>query len=428
MPNKTYIPAFSASVGDWSYYICKMKYAEVARSVGFAHELGGGNKDLSTLIQRGLTDRTLDIKRYLLESKTRFLGSLIIAAWGGMPGYTPLAMDESNELLSGLDEGFGLLTFDGTHSFFALDGQHRLKAIKDAVAQEPDMGSEDICVLLVTHQDTPLGRERTQRLFTNINRNAKTTTHAENIALDVDDAYAIITRRLLTEHQFLSETQRVKVFTRPPTPDGVVKLAAKHISKTDTSAWTSMTTLYEIVKSLSFDAPRSVTDRTMRPTDEVLKDTYKNVTQRIDDLLLACGDIRKCFESVSAKELRIPAKEGGQGHPMMRPLIQQAVTRVTTELVKEGRLNWKTALERLRGMSWQLEAAPWISVFNVPRGRMITGKDHSELLADLLRVHLQPNTVADIRRARRAFKDLIGEAYPVAEESLTSTLDPSPQS
>ena len=32
MSNKTYIPAFEAAVGDWKYYICKMKYAEVDRS------------------------------------------------------------------------------------------------------------------------------------------------------------------------------------------------------------------------------------------------------------------------------------------------------------------------------------------------------------------------------------------------------------
>ena len=52
MANRTLIPAFEAKVGDWKYYICSMKYAEVARQVGFAYEMGG-NKDLNSLIQRG---------------------------------------------------------------------------------------------------------------------------------------------------------------------------------------------------------------------------------------------------------------------------------------------------------------------------------------------------------------------------------------
>jgi DNA sulfur modification protein DndB len=61
MTNKTFIPAFKANVGDWDYYICIMKYAEVARQVGFAYELGG-NTDLNTMIQRGLSKRTQDIR------------------------------------------------------------------------------------------------------------------------------------------------------------------------------------------------------------------------------------------------------------------------------------------------------------------------------------------------------------------------------
>ena len=102
-----------------------MKYASVAREVSFAHELGG-NSDLSTLIQRGITNRTRGIVDYLLKSSHRFLGAMIVAAWGGNPQYNPVKMEENEELLQGLDNQFGVLTFDGTQQYFALDGQHRL--------------------------------------------------------------------------------------------------------------------------------------------------------------------------------------------------------------------------------------------------------------------------------------------------------------
>lgn len=72
MSNKTLIPAFRATVGDWEYYLCLMKYAEVARSIQFAYELGG-NKDLSTMIQRGISERTTEIRDYLLNNKHHFL-------------------------------------------------------------------------------------------------------------------------------------------------------------------------------------------------------------------------------------------------------------------------------------------------------------------------------------------------------------------
>src|SRR5688572_25896112 len=197
MSNKTFIPAFQCSVGDWKYYICMMKYGEVARQVNFAYELGNKSTELGNIIQRGLSARTKDIAQYLLKSKHRFLGSLVIAAWGGEPQYTPLTMDDPEGMLRGLDREFGVLTFDGTQQYFALDGQHRLKAIKDSLMQEPELAKEDICVLIVTHYNTAEGRVRTRRLFSNINRNAKVTGQAENIALDEDDGFAILTRQML---------------------------------------------------------------------------------------------------------------------------------------------------------------------------------------------------------------------------------------
>ena len=415
MSNKTYIPAFEAAVGDWKYYICKMKYAEVDRSVRFAHELGG-HKELSDLIQRGLTDRTSEIMEYLLRSEHRFLGSLIVATWGGDPDYAPLTMEDSDGLLAGLDQGFGVLTFDGTHRFFALDGQHRLRAIKDALTRDPDLGSEDICVLLVTHHDTEKGRERTQRLFTNINRNAKPTTAGENIALDVDDACAIITRQLLTEHPFCSIGGRIKVFSRPPNQDGTFTLASKNIPKGDPRAWTSMTVLYELVKALVFDADGSVRDRAVRPDDRVLAETYSLVTGRLNDLLEACGDIGVTLEHAqTAKDVRVPESEQGMSHPMMRPVVQQAVARVCCSLVDQDRLTWDDALAQLRGLPWKLEQAPWNSVFNARTGRMITGKDHANLLDQLLRIHLRPNSVEEIKRVRRSYNDLMGTRYPIEE-------------
>lgn len=181
MGNRTLIPAFRCSVGEWRYYTCKMKYAEVAHQVGFASELGS-NPELETLMQDRISRRALPITDYLLRSSHRFLGGLVVAVWGGEPKYTPLSMDDPEGMLKGLDREFGVLTFDGTQRYFVLDGQHRLRAIKDALKQNLDLLKEDICVLIVTHYDTPDGRMRTRRLFTNINKNAKQTAPAENIA------------------------------------------------------------------------------------------------------------------------------------------------------------------------------------------------------------------------------------------------------
>ena len=423
MTNKTFIPAFKASVGDWEYYICIMKYAEVARQVGFAYELGG-NSDLNTMIQRGLGDRTDSIKNYLLKSDHRFLGAIIIAAWGGAPTYVDISMDDPDGLLSGIDRQFGVLTFDGTQQYFALDGQHRLKAIKEAIKNKPELGKEDICVIMVSHFDSEDGKIRTRRLFTNINRNAKATTGAENIVLDEDDGAAILTRRLLTEHPFLSIEGVVKVFTRVG-DEGELRLAAGNVPQGDKKALTTIANLYDIVRTLSFDLDPSMRQPQARPSDEVLETSYGVISKRLDDLLTAAGDLRTPLASgASAKDLRVIKGKESDGAPFMRPVIQKAVARVVAEIASQGVLPWEEIMKRLGALTWRIGDAPWLAVFNPTTGKMISSKDNAEVLRDLLYVHLAAPSKQSITRARKQYKDLRGVAYPISEDVLLKQLTP----
>jgi DNA sulfur modification protein DndB len=230
MSNRTLMTVLRCSVGTWRYYICRMKYAEAAREFHSPCEIVS-NATLGQIIQRGISKRTKGITEYLLTAKHRFLGGLVVAVWGGEPQYRPLSIDDPDGMLHGLDREFGVLTFDGTQQYFVLDGQHRLRAIKDAVKQSPELGREDICVLIVTHYDSPEGRIHTRRLFSNINRNAVKTGAAEDIVLDEDDGFAVLTRRFLDDHEFLKVDGRVKVIASARWGEGVLKLAGNNISK-----------------------------------------------------------------------------------------------------------------------------------------------------------------------------------------------------
>ena len=423
MTNKTFIPAFKASVGDWEYYICIMKYAEVARQVGFAYELGG-NSDLNTMIQRGLGDRTNSIKSYLLQSEHRFLGALVVAAWGGTPTYMSVSMDDPEGMLSGIDRQFGVLTFDGTQQYFALDGQHRLKAIKEAIKSKPELGQEDICVIMVSHFHTDEGKIKTRRLFTNINRNAKATTGAENIVLDEDDGAAIITRRLLTEHPFLSIEGVVKVFTRQG-DEGELKLAGGNVPKGDKKALTTIAVLYEIVKALSFDLDASMKQPQARPSDDTLEASYAVISKRFDDLLAATGDVRKHLTAGSnAKDIRAPKGKEADGSLFMRPVIQKAVARTVSHIAEQGILDWDEILKRLSNLSWRIGDAPWLSVFNPSGSKMIGAKENSELLQDLLLVHLASSSKQAIISARKHYKEILHATYPVPEATLLENIVP----
>lgn len=421
MANQTTIPALRAKVGDWEYYICSMKYGVVDSQIKFAYELGG-NKDLNTMIQRGLGVRAEEIKEYLLRSEHRFLGAMIVACWGGAPKYLDVRMDDPDGILANLDDGFGVLTFDGSQRFFALDGQHRLRAIRDALNEEPSMAQEEICVLIVSHFDTDIGRERTRRLFTNINRNAKATSPAENIALDEDDGYAILTRRFLTDHEWLKAAGVVKVFTKTNDATGEVVMAGDSINKTDPKSFTTITVLYKMLQDLGRDLDAKL-DLKVRPNDEELESAFITLSGRLDDLFRSCGDVRSVVESAtSAREIRAPKDREPEGHPMMRPVVQRAVARLAEQVLSQKALTWAELMTRLASLEWKLQSAPWVAVYNSDQGRMMAGGTFNDLLDQLLLAHIAPPTVQQIKDARRDFKEIVGRAYPISEQEMRANL------
>ena len=75
-------------------------------------------------------------------------------------------------------------------------------------------------------------------------------------------------------------------------------------------------------------------------------------------------------------------------------------------------------MKRLKKLDWTIGSAPWLSVFNPSNGKMISAKDNSVLLDEMLHVHLAPSSIQAIKRARKNFKDIRGENYSVSEELL----------
>lgn len=428
MPSKTFSPAFKAHVGEWDYYLCLMSYGQVAREISFLHELQG-NAELGRMLQRGIGARTEEIKKYLLTNPHRFLGAIVVAAWGGQPEYIPLEMADSGEdnVLAGVDREFGVLSFNGEQQYFALDGQHRLKAIKDAIKQKPELAGEDIGVIVVPHFNDEKGRQQTRRLFTNINRNAVKTNAQENIALDEDDGFAILTRRFLDEHPFLSQDGVVQVFSKVG-DEGNVKLANRQVP-VGGSYFTTIGILYDLLTHLGFNLHATMQNLHQRADDQVLDDSYQQLSTRIDQLLNACGNLRQRYlETPVPKDLRAPKGHENDGHPMMRPVVQLAVVRILRHLGEQQLLSWDDGMRGLAKLDWRMSAPPFSAVWqsiNEPKkakGKMITGRESQDLLGQLLIAHLAPSSKAWITRTLANYKSLRGTKYPVPAADLEINL------
>ena len=132
--------AMKMKMGSWDYYVVRMKMAEVAKEVKFASEVND-DKTLDEVIQRELKESRAkqQIVRYLQKNEERFFGSIVVAALGGEPTF--FAIEAQNDpkfaaFKSQVNETFGVLFFDDSLKIYALDGQHRLFAIKELIDEQ----------------------------------------------------------------------------------------------------------------------------------------------------------------------------------------------------------------------------------------------------------------------------------------------------
>jgi DNA sulfur modification protein DndB len=268
-------------------------------------------------------------------------------------------------------------------------------------------------------------------LFTNINRNAIKTSTQENIALDEDDGFAIITRRLLDEHDFFKKKGVVQVFSKVG-DEGLLRLATTQVTGGNNPAWTTIGVLYSLLWELRFDLHGSMELVHQRATDEVLDESYDVLGKRLVQLLKACGDLYGQYEAAAnPATLRVPKGHEGDGHPFMRPVVQRAVVRVVRHLIEQRLLTWDEAIARMKGLDWKLRSAPFNAVWQATphekaEGKMITGKDNAQLLADLLTVYLAPTSKAQINRALSSYRSIKGVKYSVTADELSTHLTSPP--
>ena len=383
-------PALKAHMGDWTYYIVKMRMREVADQVKYSSEVHD-DYTLNQVMQRTINDTRVknEIVTYLQRHQERFFASLVVAAVGGSPKFFPVSVTDDYEIFEdeeGIEESFGVLKFSGKQNYYALDGQHRLKAIKTLLKPEGkskriepprDFENEEISVLMVIRpadstEESWLGSYR--RLFSSLNRYAKATDRDTNIIMDEDDTFAIMTRRLILEHDFFKASGRHLDSLR-------VKTKGKNLRE-GTSHFTSLQELYDFNKTLLTTPLRKNKGwgsgpeaewvvrkdfKRFRPDDDYIDELFNELKLYWDAIIAVIPDLT----SLKPKDARNHQAEGLDDkvadNALFWPIGQEVMISVARTLLnqrlpspEEPTLEQvKEALNPLAKVDWRLHQVPW---------------------------------------------------------------------
>lgn len=299
MSNYT-IPAIEARMGTSHYYQAIMSARELAATVRPAMDFAEFDSFMAhERMQRKLSEERVEqeIVPYLTKTAERFFGSIIVLVYRPEKFTFESLEDLKRGGLSGpylsLNSRIGALSISGG-KLFALDGQHRLHALRTVTSGEPKtprlgldivgefrnaVANDELSVIFLEFQSI----ENARRIFNKVNRYAKPTTTSTNILTSEDDGYAIITRCLIG----FDDPNKFDAFTEPPIPvkfkngKDVLQVEGKSL-KQNSPSLTTLQVIYDSVQAICRTAKLPNLDEKktiVRPDDEVLRNAYETCAQ-----------------------------------------------------------------------------------------------------------------------------------------------------
>ena len=389
------VPAIAGHMGSTRYYQTVMRADELAATVHAAMDFEEFDSFMaSERMQRPLSEERVEkqIVPYLTNSADRFFGSIIVLVYEpDQYEFEPLEKIGVTNLRAAYTkfaERVGALTITGGR-LFALDGQHRLHALRTVIAggHTPRLGLPvsgpysdevrgDMLSVIFLEFST---KEKARRIFNKVNRYAKPTSKATNILISEDDGLSIIARCLAS----LDDPQKFDSTLEPPIP---LRLSSgKPTVATETNTLKpsdpSLTTLEVIQKSVETiraatgHPPLDEGSTIVRPDDELLRAAYKDCARWWFALVNEFEPFRAGFN----RPYMIPDfREYSYKYSVaFRPVGQEAIVKGMMEAHHLTRLGPAELVRRMNKLDWRLESSVWEGILlggGEHRRRIITSK------------------------------------------------------
>lgn len=141
--------------------------------------------------QRRLNESRIPvISKYILDNRENYVFSALAAS---IDGEFVFKNNKTND-----DTGILEVSMDA--HFLINDGQHRKSAIMAALKEDKSLENETISIVFYADN----GLERSQQIFTDLNKNAVKTSNSISELYDSRDEMAVITRNVIWNNEFLN--------------------------------------------------------------------------------------------------------------------------------------------------------------------------------------------------------------------------------
>jgi len=373
-----FLPALRAKMGDWIYYISFMKMSDIAVRISVVDDIHT-SRSLKEWLQRMLTNNSTKIADYLTAQDQRLFNALVVGSYGGNPSWHEIAIEERfTKVSEDAKNSMGFLKLQGNETLFAIDGQHRVKGIKEALSQDEALSNEEVCTIFVKgvtsskRDQDPKGFERTRRLFSTLNRYAKPVQKRDIIALDEDDVIAIVTRRLLEEHPLLL--------------DKVDMGASKAMKPTDRTNLTTLVTVYDVMDIVLRDRVRGWADyKRWRPPESDVEAFYNSAKKFWDKFCREFPPLKELRDSDPSDEVAGRYRSRKHMHLLFRPVGLLLVARVIADLQTVMNMRKQDVIRIVANMPTKLSEEPWAGIlWDDTNQRMITAKENQKVARKLL--------------------------------------------
>ena len=376
-----------AKLGSTVYYIAKMSVEELVNSVGLAIEL----PEWKDMTPDEKMQREPDINRvvneicpYFIEDQDRFFGSLIVDIYSGFENmkFDPISKYVKDDITFAYDvsmQDAGFLSLPGKERLIALDGQHRLLAMKLclkgnsaisavmlgnkkmtsqmlALEAHPELADEEVSVIFVEHRDNM----KIRKIFNKVNKYARQTGRGQNIITADDDVYATIARKLFSDGGVLEKVGK----------NELVNWKSNTLSQRSKQL-TTVSALYTIAETLSKDKGWSA--KVMPSDEDEIEEAFDENTEFWRELLNGM-DVYQEYLDLTRKDK--PISNLRDQNLLMKPVTHMALAHVAY-FAKKHSAAWGDVVAKLNKVNWSMDNSVWFNILVIPakKKKVITGKE-----------------------------------------------------